>query len=177
MKGATRTGTPRRFHRVIEVPQPAEEVFRCLDDVRVAGAHMQKGDMGVKLRVEQLSANSEGEGATYRWLGKAFGLPIDYAVVVDRWIKDRERSSRTIGKARMIIMSGFRMHWTLEPTDTGTRITIDFEYDLPSSLMGRLLSRLLGKRYGDWCLEMIVGDAVDALRTESLPMAAAGAVS
>lgn len=169
-----RKGTMRRLQRVLEVPRPAEEVFRYLDDVRLAGAHMQRGEMGVRLQVEQLSANSEGEGATYRWHGKAYGLPVDYTVVVEKWIRNQERASRTIGSARLIVMSGFRMHFTLEPTGGGTRITIDFDYDLPTSLLGRLVSRLLGKRYGDWCLDMIMADALHALKAAPAAMTPAG---
>ncbi len=169
--------TSRRLHRTVEVLRPAEEVFRYLDDVRLAGAHMQSGEMGVRLQVEQLSVNSEGQGATYRWHGKVYGLPVDFTVVVEKWIKNRERASRTVGSARLIVMSGFRLHFTLAPMDRGTRIAIDFEYDLPSSLLGRFLSRLFGRRYGDWCLDMMMADALRALRAAPHPSAAAGVAS
>jgi len=165
------------LHRVVEVPKPVDEVFAFLDDVRNMGAHMERGGMGVKLQHERLSENDTGVGATSRWHGRAFGLKVDYTTVVSRWVPNREKSYETIGRPRMIIMSGFRMHWTLEPAVTGTKIAIDLEYGRPDSLVGRFLSRLLGKRYGDWCLNMIMADTEAALRRGPLPRGVAGGPS
>lgn len=153
----------RKLSRVILVSASPEQVFAFLDDPRKVGAHMQGGGMGVKLRLETLSENFTGVGATHRWHGKAVGLKIDYTTVVEKWTMNKERASHTIGIPRMVIMSGFNMRWTLVPGNGGTRIEIDFEYSLPKSWVGRALGRLLGRRYGDWCLNMILADAVRAL--------------
>ncbi len=125
--------------------------------------------MGVKLRVEQLSANSEGEGATYRWHDKVYGLTVDYTAVVEKWVKDREKLSRTLGSPRLVVMSGSRMHITLEPTDHETRIAIDFEYDPPKPLPSRLLSHGVGKLCRDRRLDRIMADGFCALRAALLP--------
>lgn len=153
----------RKLRRVMLVPASPEEVFAFLDDTQKTGSHMQRGEMGVKLQLGTLSENSTGVGATHRWRGRAYGLRVDFTTVVEKWTKDREKRIHTIGTPKMVIMSGYDMHWALVPADGGTSIEIEFEYELPRSLFGRALSRLVGKRYGDWCLDMILGDAVRAL--------------
>lgn len=165
------------LRRDIEVPRPVDEVFGFLDNVRNMGAHMERGGMGVKLQVERLSEHDTGVGATYRWYGKAFGLNVDYTTVVRHWVPNHEKAYETMGRARMIIMSGFRMRWSLVPVVTGTKIAIDLEYGRPDTLVGRFLSRLLGKRYGDWCLNMIMADAVAALSHGPPPHGVLGGAS
>ena len=119
--------------------------------------------MGVKLELDILSENRAGVGAAHRWHGKAMGLTVDYTTVVTRWVHNREKAYHTVCNPRIVIMSGFEMRWTLDPTDRGTKVTIDFGYDPPRSWTGRFLGVLVGRRYGDWCLNMIVGDAQKAL--------------
>ncbi len=119
--------------------------------------------MGTRLHLETLSENFSGVGATHRWHGSAYGLRIDFVTVVEEWVEDREKRIHTIGTPKMVIMSGYAIHWALVPADGGTRIEIDLEYALPKSWFGKALSKMLGRRYGDWCLDMVLADAVRAL--------------
>lgn len=152
-------GSLRKLRRVIEIPAPPEEVFEWLDEPLKTGSHMQGGAMGVKLKLEILSRNHTGVGAAHRWYGRAMGLTVDYTTVVTHWVRNREKVYHTVGSPKIVIMSGFEMRWTLDPTERGTKVTIDFGYDPPRSWTGRFLNVLVGRRYDEWCLNMIVGDA------------------
>ncbi len=149
----------RRLRKVMEVRARPEEVFRWLDDPLNTGSHMRGGSMGVKLTMETLSKNRTGVGATHRWHGKAMAFTVDYTTVVTDWERNREKAYHTVGDPKMVIMSGFEMRWTLDPTDPGTRVTIELGYHPPRSWIGRFLSTIVGRRYGDWCLNMMLGDA------------------
>jgi len=161
----------RTLRKIMVVRAPSEEAFDWLDEPRNTGSHMQGGGMGVKLKLEILSENRTGVGALHRWHGKAMGLKVDYTTVVADWVRHREKVYHTVCDPKMVIMSGFDMRWTLDPTDRGTRITIDFGYRPPRSWIGRFLSVLVGRRYGEWCLNMILADAKKALG--AFPSAAA----
>ncbi len=152
------------MRKVMDIPASPDGVFRFLDDPLNTGSHMQKGGLGGHLQLEVLSGNYAGEGATHRWHGKVFGWKVDFTTVVERWVKDKEKAYRTIGTPRMVVMSNFAVHWALEPVAGGTRITVDFDYEPPSSWLGSVMSRLFGRRYGQWCLNMVLSDAVKSLR-------------
>ncbi len=124
---------------------------------------MQRGGMGGKLHLEILSVNHTGVGASHRWHGKVLGFKVDFTTVVTGWMKDREKAYHTVGNPRMVIMSDFEMRWTLDPTNGGTRITIDFGYRPPKSWPGRFVGRIFGQRYGEWCLNMVMADATATL--------------
>jgi len=153
----------RRLRKVVEVRADPESVFSYLDDVRNTGAHMQRGGMGGNLEFETLSENATGVGASHRWHGKVMGFRVDFTTLVTHWVKDREKAYHTVGEPRMVIMSEFEIRWALDPTELGTRISIDFGYQPPQPWVGRLIGTILGRRYGEWCLNMIMADATAAL--------------
>jgi hypothetical protein len=65
----------------ITIQAASEKVFAQMDDFSKTGMHMSESSMmmmGNKLKLEQLSPNSSGLGAKYRWYGKMMGMTIDF---------------------------------------------------------------------------------------------------
>ena len=99
---------------------PAEKVFSCIDDLGVTGMHMTKSSammMGSKLKLEYLTANHTGLGSKYRWTGTMMGMKMDFTVEVTKWIEGVEKIWETIGEAKMIIYSWYRMHLFVNPIE------------------------------------------------------------
>jgi len=151
-----------------DIRASAESVFAYIDDIRNVGWHMTERSsmamMGSKLKLEVLSEQPRGLGATYRYSGKMMGLSLDFAESVTKYVPNREKIWRTIGEARLLIISSYEMLLAVEPLSaSSSRLTISITYDLPRSPLWRLIGRLLAGPYSRWCLRQMVGDAKRAL--------------
>ncbi|MBI2125811.1 MAG: SRPBCC family protein [Thaumarchaeota archaeon] len=158
--------------KVIEIRASPEEVFAFMDDIQNVGWHMEGQRsmplMGGKLDLERLSTNATGEGATYRWYGKILGMKVDFSEVVSKWVEGREKVWHTIGDPKIIIMSNYEMRLTLSPTDVGTKVIFEIDYDLPNTWYGKIIGNLLASRYAEWCLRRACEDAKNALERGAL---------
>lgn len=160
---------------VIEIDAPAEKVFAHMDRIENVGWHMsgrgERGEGGIGAmplmggRLElQIIDGRRGAGATYRWSGKVMGMEIDISETVSRWVENREKVWHTIGRPRMIVMSGYVMRLFVSPIGGGrTKVLFEIEYTLPSTPWGRVAGWLLAPRYARWCLRRACEDAKAAL--------------
>ena len=65
----------------IRIHSLPDKVFAQMDDFSKTGTHMSESSMmmmGSKLKLQQLSINSTGVGAKYRWYGKMMGMTINF---------------------------------------------------------------------------------------------------
>jgi uncharacterized membrane protein len=162
----------RRVSETVEIAAAPETVFAHVDDFQNVGSHMTERSMamvGNHLRLDRLSENATGVGARYRWHGRIAGLTVDLTEVVTEWVPNRRKVWETVGQPRLIIMSGYRMSFTVAPTSAGTVLTITIEYERPGSLVGRVLGWLLGDAYSRWCLRRMCRDARKALEKGRAP--------
>jgi hypothetical protein len=140
----------------------AEDVFNNLDDLGVTGSHMTNSSammMGSKLKLTYLTLHHIGSGSKYRWQGKMMGIPMDFTVVVTKWIKDKEKIWETVGDSKLIIYSWYRMTLRIEPINTGTRATLSIGYLRPQFFILKMISFLFADLYCIWCLKKMLGDA------------------
>jgi len=152
----------------VEIKAPAESVFAYVDDIRNVGWHMTKRSsmamMGSRLKLEILSKQPTGLGATYRYSGTMMGLSLDFSESVTKYVPNREKIWRTVGEPQLLIISSYEMRLAVEPMSAvSSRLTISITYDLPRSPVWLLLGRLLAGPYSRWCLRQMVGDAKRAL--------------
>ena len=122
----------------VDIQAPAQEVFAHIDDIRNVGGHMTEESsmamMGSKLKVEVLSSNPTGLGATYRYSGKMMGLTLDFSESVTKYVRNREKVWQTIGEPRLLIMSSYEMRLSVEPLrPSSSRLTVSISYELPRS--------------------------------------------
>ncbi|MBM3897727.1 MAG: SRPBCC family protein [Thaumarchaeota archaeon] len=147
---------------VIEIKASPQKVFAHMDDIRNVGWHMEGKRampmMGGKLHLQKLSENATGVGATYRWYGKVLGMTIDFKETVTKWIENREKVWSTIEDPKIFIMSEYKMRLQLSPTENGTNVVFEIDYELPRSLFGKILGKLLAKKYAQWCLRRACED-------------------
>ena len=154
----------------VEIRAPAEKVFAHIDDIRNVGWHMSEQSsmamMGSKLRLEVLSEQPTGLGATCRYSGRIMGLALDFSESVTKYVPNREKVWHTIAEPRLLIMSSYEMRLAVEPhPPASSRLTISITYELPRSWFWRFAGILLAGWYGHWCLRRIGQDAKRALET------------
>jgi hypothetical protein len=156
----------RSLEETAVVRAAATTVFAWLDEPRNTGFHMNRPSLamlGGALRLERVSAQTRGVGATYRSWGRVLGLPIDFTTAVTQWVPGREKTWRTVGKPRLIVLGDFQMRFSLASRDGGTNVMMAIDYSLPTRGIGRLVGAVLAAPYARWCLRRMVRDARSTL--------------
>jgi len=106
------------------------------------------------LKLDIVTPNFTGVGATYRYSGRMMGLTLDFSETVTRYTPGREKVWHTIGEPKLLIIASYEMGVVVDPlTETETALTIVIRYDLPRSGPWRLIGRMLAPVYARWCLD------------------------
>ena len=138
-----------------------EKVFHQMDDFSKTGMHMSESSMmmmGCKLKLEQLSSNPNGNGSTYRWYGKILGMTLDFSETVTKWQPNTLKEWETIGEAKIIIMSWYKMWFEIAPSSNGTIAKMSISYLPPKEWCNRILSFFFANLYCNWCLNNMLND-------------------
>jgi Polyketide cyclase / dehydrase and lipid transport len=156
----------------VEIRAPAESVFAHIDDIRNLGWHMARRSsmalMGSRLRLEILSDQATGLGATYQYSGTMMGLSIDFSESVTKYLPPREKVWRTLGESRLLIVASYEMRVAVEPLSPwSARLTISIVYELPRSGFWRIVGLVLARSYSRWCLRRMCRDTKRALEATS----------
>ena len=143
-----------------------EKIFQQMDDFSKTGMHMTESSMmmmGSKLTLEQLSLNPNGVGAKYRWYGKMMGMTMDFTETVTKWQPSKLKEWETIGEAKIIIMSWYRMWFEITPSENGSMAKISISYVPPKQWYNKILSFFFAKWYCNWCLSNMLNDTKNNL--------------
>ena len=127
----------------IIIDSTPEKVFETIDDLGITGMHMTKSSammVGSKLHLEYLTELHTGPGSRYRWTGKMMGIEMDFTVEVTKWIKGIEKVWETIGEAKMIIYSWYRMKLLISKVQDKTMAELSITYEKPKSLFAKFIS-------------------------------------
>ncbi len=159
----------------VEIRASAETVFAHVDDIRNLGWHMASRSsmamLGSRLRLEILSDQPSGLGATYRYTGTMIGLSIDFSESVTKYLPPHEKVWRTLGKPRLLIIASYEMRVAVERlSPSSSRLTISIVYELPRSGFWRIVGLLLARRYSRWCLRRMLQDARHAVEAPARVM-------
>lgn len=147
-----------------------EKVFHYLDDLGVTGMHMTRSSvmmMGSKLHLEYLTENKTGRGSKYRWTGAMMAMKMDFTVEVITWVEGVEKVWETIGEARMIIYSWYRMHLLVYPKGNITLAELSITYKRPKGWFAKIVSFLFADWYCNWCLKNMLTAAKKQLESNS----------
>jgi predicted ATPase len=141
---------------------PADIVFSYLDDLSVTGMHMTESSammMGSKLHLDFLTKHHTGLGCKYQWKGTMMGMKMDFTVEVTKWVEGVEKIWETVGEAKMIIYSWYRMHLLVYPKGNTAQAELSITYEKPKDRFARIISFLFADWYCNWCLKNILHDS------------------
>ena len=147
---------------------PPQKVFSYIDDLGVTGMHMTQSSammMGSKLHLAYLTANHTGTGSKYCWTGTMMGMKMDFTVEVTKWEIGVEKTSETIGAAKMIIYSWYRMHLLLTKKENETLAELSITYEKPKGWFLKILSFLFADWYCNWCLKNMLNDTKNEIES------------
>ena len=137
------------------------DVFHYLDDLGVTGMHMTQSStmmMGSKLHLQYITPNHTGLNSKYRWTGTMMGMKMDFTVEVTKWTEGVEKIWETIGAARMIIYSWYRMHLLLKQINNSTIAELSITYEKPKGWFAKIISFFFADWYCRWCLKNMLTD-------------------
>lgn len=146
-------------------------VFDVLDDLGVTGMHMTKSSMpmmGGKMNFSFLSSNKTGLHSRYNWTGKVMWLPLDFTVEVSEWKRGISKTWETIGPAKIIIYSWFRMNLEVRQFGDSSVVTLSISYLKSDNVFGRLLCYFVGDWYCKWCINNMLADAAIRIAAEDV---------
>lgn len=146
-----------------------EKVFAYMDEIGNTGMHMTKSSMpmmGGKLELIQLSENSTGPHAKFKWKGKILWMKLDFTVEVTDWKKDKVKVWETIGEAKIIILSWYKMRLLITPVKEGSLADLAISYKTPQHVFGKILAFFLADCYANWCLKSMLNDSKKVIETK-----------
>ena len=122
-----------KMSKSIEIEASPEKVWAFLSDIEKMN-QITKGFLEGEIN----SKGPVGVGTTVHYVGKAGGSQAEFDMEVTEFVKDKKLSHRTI-RASKVKMTGT---WILEPTGKGTKLTDTYDYELPYSILGKIVDKL-----------------------------------
>lgn len=83
---------------------------------------------------------------------------MDFTVEVTKWIAGKEKTWETIGPAKLIIYSWYRMHLNVAKTGNKTLAELSITYEKPQRFFYKILSFFFADWYCRWCLTNMLND-------------------
>ena len=116
-----------KLTKSIEIEASPEKVFTFINDDK-------KMNEAGRVKVETTSEGPVGVGTTRHLVGPK----MEWTLEVTEFVKNKKIAQRTIGASK------FKMTdlWTLEPTAKGTKLTFSADYELPYSLLGKVVDKV-----------------------------------
>ena len=122
-----------KLTKSIEIEASPEEVFSfCMDMEKTnkAFAGFMEG--------EYTSKGPVGVGTTSHHIAKVGGQEREWDMEITEFVKNKKMSSHTIGASKSKMVNS----WTFEPTAKGTKLTFSLDYEVPYSVLGKVIDKL-----------------------------------
>jgi len=147
----------------VDVRASSDVLFDYLDDQTRLAAHMGKPSMmmlGGRMTYEFDEAKGRAVRSVIRMSGSFLGLHLFVEEVVNEQHDPPRRKVWAIrGRPRIFIIGAYRMGFEIAPIGEASRLRVFIEYDVPASLVGRILGRLFAPMYARWCVRRMADDA------------------
>ena len=122
-----------KITKSIEINASPEKVFAWASEIKNVNDSM-KGFT----ELEQTSKGPLALGSTIHAVGESGGSMAEVDMEAIEYVKNKKVVWRTVGAGKFKMTGS----WTYEPTANGTKVTYDEEYELPYSILGKLVDKL-----------------------------------
>ncbi len=130
-----RAAGPRKIERSIVIEAPPEKVFALVDDQERTP---EWNDLIKEVKVTSKECTGVGSTQHYVSIQMDEGPQGEWDTITTKWVENEGYSWRTT--------SGDITNYgsiTLKPVDGGTEVTLVLNYELPYSILGRIIDKLL----------------------------------
>jgi carbon monoxide dehydrogenase subunit G len=117
----------------IEIEAPPEEVFAFLLDKE----KMNKATKGFS-KYEHITSGPVGVGSRMHYVTGSGRSKMEFDSEVLEFVRNEKFVSHTVGESKFKGKASI----TLEPTAKGTRMNYSMEYELPYSVLGKLIDKV-----------------------------------
>lgn len=155
------------FHRetTVRVAASPQSVFALLDDHQRLAAHMEKPSLmmaGATMKIETDNERGQALGSLITVKGQVLGMALSVSEKVTEYAPPLHKSWETFGEPHLLVIGAYRMGFALAPDAETSQLRVWIDYDWPTGRWARLLGRLLGRTYADWCVQRMAADAARA---------------
>ena len=144
------------------VQAPAQRVFDWLDDQTRLSQHMSKRSWKMgwgKMDTDMDERRGRAVGSHIVLRGRVFGIQLHLDEVVVDHEPPKKKSWETVGEPRLLVIGPNRMGFDLARTGADTKLRVFIDYVLPTKGVARILGRLFGRSYAQWCVRQMAEDA------------------
>ena len=144
------------------IQAPAERVFDWLDDQTRLSQHMSKRSwkMGwgkMETALDERRGRAVGSHIVLR--GRVFGIYLYLDEVVVDHDPPFRKAWETVGAPRLLVIGPYRMGFDLAPMGADAKLRVFIDYQMATTGIARLLGRLFGRSYANWCVRQMAEDA------------------
>ena len=144
-----------KITKSIEIEASPEKVFAFIIDTK-------KTNEITNSKSEYTSKGPIGVGSIAHIVSKAGGSQTEFDMEVTEFEKNKKVSTRTIGASKLKLTTSA----TLEPTAKGTKLTNTMDYELPYSILGKIVDKLRVHKDIEKRMEKELWDMKKALEAE-----------
>jgi uncharacterized protein YndB with AHSA1/START domain len=121
-----------KIEKSVKINAPPEKVFGLLTDRE----QVPKWNKLIK-EARVTSTQQTGVGSTVHYVGEAGGAQGEWDIETTEWVKNKKYATRTTsGDLAMLVT------WTLKEVNGGTELTYEIRYELPYSILGKIINKL-----------------------------------
>jgi carbon monoxide dehydrogenase subunit G len=142
--------------RSIEIEASPEKVFAFMCNME----KMNEITKGVE-EAEYTSKGPIGVGTTRHVVGKAGRFKEESDMEITEFEKHRKVSMRTIGASRVKM----NVSQSFEPTAKGTKLTVTNDYEVPYSILGKLVDKIMVQKNIEKAMERNLKNIKKALES------------
>ena len=98
--------------------------------------------------------------ATITLSGKVLGCSLKVEEIVTHYDVSHAKAWKTVGSPRLLVIGPYGMGLSLVTRQGGSVLRVFIDYAPPDAGVSRLLGRVFGKAYANWCTSRMASDAV-----------------
>jgi hypothetical protein len=155
--------TPRHFESSAFIDASPEHMFAFVDDHSRFSSHMNESSWmmgGGRMSVELDEAKGQAVGSHIRLSGRVFGVSLYLDEVVTRREPPTNKVWETVGAPRLLVVGAYSMGVQITPEQSGSRLRVFIDYQLPDGPVTYWLGRLFGGLYARWCVDQMLTGVV-----------------
>ena len=152
----------RREESSGEVSTSPEALFELLDDHNRLSVHMTRRSWKMlwgKMNILPDAQHGRAAGSHIVLSGRILGLSLFLDEVVTVREPPLRKRWETVGEPRLLVIGAYAMEFEITPRQAAACLKVRIEYDLPGKGVSRVLGRIFGKHYANWCTGKMVRDA------------------
>ena len=122
-----------KLTKSVEIEASPEKVWAFIGDMEKMNELTKGSSEG-----QYTSKGPIGVGTTMHYVGKAGGQQAEWDMEVTEFEKYKKTSAHTVGASKLKMKNSY----TLEPTARGTKLATIMDYELPYSILGKIIDKL-----------------------------------